>query len=322
MPEPFEIRSEEDLFRALQMVEYGDWPTDQIPLFVDWPRYEITIRGEDFDGGIPTRMLPALNELQRTIRRAYARSVYGSPQRLTKEELRQTQLIIRLEPGSTTISSVLAKVLNVTFENMGGPVRAHTILGVAAIFTLGEVLVAEINAKTEKHEIEYQIAEDVQETRRLEIVAGLALRNIELTQLLADTSRIQGELLKRLDDTDSLSINGEEVVPRAIVTRPVDPQVALVEMGDERVVSVFRILSVDSGGVGRGFRIRVHNMETGEKFRVSVSDDALLPEELEALRQGEWAKTPLQMEIFVERRGSRIRRATLISVEPAPAGKS
>ena len=54
----YEIRSEDDLFEAIERIEAGEWEADGV-LFVDWPRFEITIRGEDFDGGVPTRIMPA-----------------------------------------------------------------------------------------------------------------------------------------------------------------------------------------------------------------------------------------------------------------------
>ena len=90
----------------------------------------------------------------------------------------------------------------------------------------------------------------------------------------------------------------------------------------ERIDSVFRILSVNSGRSGPGFRIRVFNMDTGERFWVSVFEDELQPNELETLKQGEWEKAQVQMEIFAERRNGRIRNATLVSVEPVPAQQS
>ena len=317
MPESFEIGGEEDLLRALEMMESGDWPADQIPLFVDWPLYEIAIEGEDFDGGIPTRVMPALIELQRTMNRAYARSVHGSPRRLNSREARQTQLIIRLEPGSTKFVVALAKLLNVAFENMSGRQRARTIVAVAAILTLGDVRTAEMDAETERLEIEYQVEMDAQETRRLEIVADLVSKNIELTELMTDMTRIQGEWLKRLDTTDRLFINGEE-----IETGDDGPGRTILRTKSEHIVSVFRILSVISGGVGPGFRMRVLNIETGERFRVTVSENTLHPRELATLQQSEWGKAALQMEIVADRRDGKIRRARLLSVKPVPPSQS
>ena len=200
---------------------------------------------------------------------------------------------------------------------MSGRQRARTIVAVAAVLTLGDVRTAEIEAETERLGIEYQIEMDAQETRRLEIVAGLVSRNVELAALTADMIKIQEEWLKRLDDTDRLFINGEEIGAAAEGSGR-----AVRRTENERIVSVFRILSVNSGGVGPGFRMRVLNMETGERFRVSVSENALPPKELETLQQSEWKKATLQMEIVAERRDGRIRRARLLSVKPAPANQS
>ena len=318
MPETFEIAGEEDLFRALQMVEGGNWPADQIPFFVDWPRYEISVEGEDFDGGIPTRVIPALIELQRTMRRAYARSVHGTPRRrLSREETRQTQLIVRLEPGSTKFLVPLANLLNVALERMSGPERVATILLVAAMLSGTAVNVATIRADAEKRESEERIARDAQETRRLEIFAGFFERYVERGELESDRSRIKEEWLKCLDETDRLFINGEEVGTGADRSRRAFPGIE-----PERIVSVFRILSVNSGRSGPGFRIRVFNLDTDERFWVSVFEDELHPKELETLKQGEWEKAQVQMEIIAERRNGRIRSATLVSVELAPADQS
>ena len=99
----------------------------------------------------------------------------------------------------------------------------------------------------------------------------MALRNVELMELSADMARIQGLLLKRLDDTDSLFINGKEVGGATVTIKPVAPRIARQRTESDRIVSVFRILSVDSGRVGRGFRVRVRSIETGEDFSEQVS---------------------------------------------------
>lgn len=131
---------------------------------------------------------------------------------------------------------------------------------------------------------------------------------------MADMTTIHGEWLKRLDNTDRLIINGEE-----IETGDGGSGRLVQRTESERIVSVFRILSVISGGVGPGFRMRVLNLETGERFPVSVSENALRPKELEMLQQSEWGKAALQMEIVSERRDGKIRRARVVSVKPAPA---
>ncbi|MBO9421699.1 hypothetical protein J7481_19485 [Labrenzia sp. R4_2] len=106
------IASEDDLFRILEDIENGeDLLPDDIQ-FDGWPKYRVTIRGEDFDGGVPTRIMPAILALQKGIDDAYAISVYGEVKRLSKEERRKTELVVHLEKGSTSYTSKLWDVFN------------------------------------------------------------------------------------------------------------------------------------------------------------------------------------------------------------------
>ena len=311
MAELFEIHNEEDLFEAIQLVEIGKWPDDLLPLFVDWPRYEITFRGEDFDGGVPTRIMPALLELQRTINRAYARNVYGVERRLAEEDRRRTELIVRLESGSTTFWSNLAPGLNAALGNMTGPQAVMTILGVAAIAVGGYVWIAHINAETSRREIDHRVALSEQETERLGIVASLAERNSEIASYLDDMYRTQDEFLRRLRDQDELVIRGEQLVNGEVAKQIARPH--RHERVEDRLDSVFIILSVDSGRVRDGFRVLVRDTKTREELRVLIPKGTLPPEQIEALQSGEWEKTPLRMNINIERRGNKVLKATLVA---------
>ena len=324
----FEIKGEDDLLSALKMIENGEWTDDLAPCFVDWPQYEISIDGEDFDGGIPTRVIPALEALRRTMNRAYARSVHGSPRRLNSQERRQAQLIIRLEPGSTKFIVALSKLLNAAFQNMNGQQKVQTIVAVAALFALSNVRTAEIEAQTEQLEIraqqleiQKQISDEAQETMRLQVVAGLVSSNSELNaqmqEMNADMMSLQREWLKRLDNTDSLVINGTRIEAKAS-----HPEKIELPPKREQILSNFRILAVDSVEAGQGFRMQVVNVNSGERFRVSVSEQELPHDELETLQHGIWAKAALQMQIDAERRGGKVHWASLLSVQPAPARQS
>ena len=314
MLKSYEIRNEDDLFRALEMIEKGNWPDDQVPHFVNWPHYEIAIEGEDFDGGIPTRVIPALSKLQWTMNRAYARSVHGSARRLNSRERRQAQLIIRLEPGSTKFIVPLPKLLNAAFENMSGAQSVQTIVAVAALLATADVRKADIDAQTDRLEIASQLAIEAHETRRLEVVAGLAAQNAEL---VADMTEVQKEWLKHLDKTDRLFINGDQIGDATY-----EPDVRDSTPANDQISSVFRILSVHSGKIASEFKIGVLNLKTRESIRVSVFENSLPPEELESLRHSLWERAELQLEIAAQRQDGKIRKAKLLSVKPAPKSKS
>ncbi len=318
MAELFEIRNEDDLFRAIDLARDGEWPADLLPRFVDWPRYEITIRGEDFDGGVPTRIMPALLLLQRTINKAYSRSVYGvALRRLSDEDLRRTELIVRLEPGSTKFWSDLAPGLNAALANMTGRQAVITILGVAAIGAGTYMWAAYINEETERRNIEHRVEMSELETRRLGIVAALVEGDEAIASYLDDTHRTQGEFMKRLQDDDRLVIGGEEIVNGEIARQIARPQHP--ERVEDRLDSTFIILSVDSGKIRDGYRVQVRDLRTRQELPVLIPRGTLPAEQIRALQSGEWEKVPLRMNINIERRGSRILRATLISAGLARA---
>ena len=314
MLESYEIRNEDDLFRALEMIEEGDWPADLVPHFVDWPHYEIVIEGEDFDGGIPTRVLPALTKLQWTMNRAFSRSVHGYHRRLNSRERRQAQLIIRLEPGSTKFIVALSKLLNAAFENMSGAQKVQTIVFAAALFAIAVVHKTKVEEQTKRLEFESQLAVEAHETRRLEIFADQASQSAELA---ADMAEFLKELLKRLDKSDRLFINGERIGDTTL-----EPEFHDSTIENYRISSDFRIVSVTSGRVASEFKFGVLNLKTGERLRVSVFEHSLPREDMETLRRSIWDRNTLEMEIAVERRGGKIRYAKLLSVDPAAEDES
>ena len=131
----FEIRRERDLLVAVDALRGDGEAMSEGVRFVEWPRFEVTVRGRAFEGGVPTRVMPAFEELQRAFRRAYARSVYGDERaRLTREDRRRTELVFELADGSTKVVSDLLPVLNVVAGQLSGPASVATVLAIAVIF--------------------------------------------------------------------------------------------------------------------------------------------------------------------------------------------
>lgn len=112
------IRNEKDLYDTINRLREGeDSPHEPYPpgplgflvkkdgastepiRFDGYPRLEITLRGERFDGGVPTRIMPALLQLQRALDKTTAQTLGVT--RLDKNTLRQTEIIVRTESGST-----------------------------------------------------------------------------------------------------------------------------------------------------------------------------------------------------------------------------
>lgn len=311
----FEIRSEDDLFQAIALLEGGEWPDGQIIRFVDWPRYEITIRGEDFDGGVPTRIMPALLKLQSAVNRAYARSIYGTVRRLTQHERKKTELIVRLKPGSTTFQADITEILNAIITevagNMSGPETVTAVLGTAFILAGASVWKTYINAAAKKRDIDYRTRVSEEETKRYQIIGNIAERHSAVTEHLADTNAAQRKLLKSLDRSDRLLVGGEEIVSgelaKLIVRKEREIRV------EDRLDGDYVILSVESGRIHNGFRVRVQDVVSGDDLQIWIPEGTLPSEQIADLQSGEWKKEPLHMQINIERVGERIIKATLIS---------
>ncbi len=316
----FEIRSEDDLFQAIALLDGGEWPNDQEVRFVDWPRYEITIRGEDFDGGLPTRIIPVLLKLQSTVKRAYSRSIYGEVRsRLPYADLKRTELIVCLDPGSTAFTFDLVPVLNHIVETvarkMTGKEITITILGVTAILVGGSVLKTWINAEARQRGIDSPVRLSEQETEQCQILKNMEEQYPDVAEHCADMKATYGELVKRLEGNDRIFIGGEEIVSGSIGKRILQKEQTI--HAREHLDADFMILSLKSGEVHAGFRSRVQDIVSGEIFELFIPQDALSPREIELLQSSEWKKEPRRMRIEVVRAGKPTEKARLISVSPA-----
>lgn len=315
MAKELEIYGEDDLFQAIEMIESGDWPKGQGLHFMDWPRYEITLVGESFDGGIPTRIMPALLNLQRTVDRTYARNLYGTPKRLTRDERKKTELIVRTRPGSTIFESNIAPALNhlatEAIQNMSGLQTLIAILAIAAVIGCNSMWKEYIRYLAQKKDLDYKMQMSEEETKRYQIIENLAARHASVAEHIADTNSTQGEFMKRLEEEDRLLVSGETIVDGDTAKKLRRPE--RQSLVNDRLDGIFTILSVESGHVRDGFRVRVRNRETRDELIVHIPEDTLPAEQIADLQNGEWMKTPLNMKINVERSGKRIRKAVLIS---------
>lgn len=309
------IASEADLIVALEEAIDRQIAEDKLTIeFVDWPRFEVTIRGEDFHGGVPTRLMPSLLKLQRDVDNAYARLIYGAPQRLTIQERRKTELIVRLQAGrSTTFISELAPILNniapQVLSKMDGTQTLIGILGIAAIFAGGYSWKQYLNTKLEAKQFDHRVEMSKEETRRAEVIAKASSRSSIVRDQAQDNQQTQEMFLKRLDPKDELVIGDTPVIngdmAREVVRRPRTPAVESRRDGE------FIILTVESGQI-KGYRLKVQDRASGEELTVQVPEGTLSAEQITTLQRGEWGKKSLKMQLNTRLSGGRLVEATLI----------
>jgi hypothetical protein len=311
-----EIHNEDDLFAALERLAVGGTDLEGLEVeFVGWPTFEITIRGEKFDGGVPTRIMPALLALQKQMDTAYANLKYGDDRRLSKDERRQTELVVRFEAGrSTTFLSELWPILNSMAQQavakMDGTQDLIAILAIAGMTTAGFAWKVYLNSRIEQKKLGNSIELSREETRRSEILASAIGKSHSATAQLIHNQAFQNEVLKRLAPEDQLVLGDIPVIDGESAHEIVRKQRSGTV--ESRMDGNFYILSVDSGLVRGGFRLKVTDIETGEDLLVSVPEGTLTSEQIGTLQSGEWGKKPLTMKLNIKKSGERVIGATLI----------
>ncbi|TNC94028.1 MAG: hypothetical protein FD119_3521 [Stygiobacter sp.] len=120
----------------------------------------------------------------------------------------------------------------------------------------------------------------------------------------------RGTLLKRLAPEDQLVLDSESIIDGDTARKAVRRLRA--EPVEARPDGQFIILTVESGVIRGGFRIRVRNTANSQEFTVKVPEGTLSEDQVETLQDGEWGKRPLMMRLNVKKSGERITEATLI----------
>ena len=198
-----EIQSEDDLFELIKKFQAGELDPSEKLHFDGWPRYEITLRGKDFDGSIPTRIIPALTTLQTEINHGYARCIYGKAKSLNKEEKKKAELIVHLKPGSVRLDPNLWYTLNklvssLPVEKMTGNQVFELLIALATAGSL--IWIKFFSVRDRRHARK-------QNTERLQILAGLESGHPLVTGQNMDSEATITQLLKALDNEDELTVN-------------------------------------------------------------------------------------------------------------------
>lgn len=312
------VRNDRDFNAVVELVlNRRDSELEQGILFVDWPRYEITIQGPDFDGGIPTRIMPAFMEIQRVLNRAYARRIYGDEgRRLSLEDRMETNIVVWLRSGqSTKFGADVTEALNTMASKMSGGQSLAAVIVVAGMLAGVMGYKFYLTHQSRASELEVQKVMTAEETKRFEQLNRLIESNLDARASLRDLNRAHHRLSQALRDSDRVLL-GSDVEPLSGSDARRLSRVVRHERVHERLVGSFRIETLYSGGVSSGYRARLRDVETGQVFnRVTIPEGALSTGQVEDLQNSEWNKSPLKMAIDVYRVGDRVVEVSLAEAE-------
>ena len=294
--------------KIISRIKRGDWDESQEISFDNYPRFEVTLVGERFDGGVPTRIMPALLELQRTIDKSTI-EIMGV-KRLDAQMLRRTEIVVRVQSGSSSFVADLSPVLNTLVGQMTGIQSLSAILGLGFIFggTLafkyylrhrGEVHKQDLKHGERLKRLDYELELSAEETKRMEIVSSLKQDSPLTEQIFKHQDRVYSTLLNKLEAKDELAIHGTKLVNgaagRVLARKPKEERV------EDRLDGTYIIIDVASGNVSDGYRATVCEVDTGEELRLEIPGGTLTEDQVEQLQEGEWEKAAANADQFTAR---------------------
>lgn len=328
----FEIHDEKDLHRAIRSVWFGHTEvrrgrpasgsyTAEIPIdeigFVGWPRLDITVCGDNFRGGIPARVMPALYKYQLMLDRVYARAIGADARGLTLLDRKRIELIVGLEPGSTSIGSDVSAVLNSILEllkyvtNLSARQAALGVL-IAALAMAPDVVKTHMREKTERLRMDHEARMGEQQLELVRLVAEISRGPKHLRAPLDDAAQAHNALLGCLDDSDQLYVDGEYVLSGQDVRR--SPRKRRRAPLRERLEAEYLVLSVYAPRSRRGARVEVRDLETDVELTLDIDLDTFSDDTISDLLRARHASKPLPMKVDVFAKGEQIVRATLVSI--------
>ena len=339
--EIFKIASEEDALALLERALAGEFLEGDFPLvaFDNWPVVDVYLPNTPVDASITPTMMAAFIELQEAVYRAHKliNADTGSLRTLTKSEREAYEFRVTVRPGS---SGYLADLAGVITKIGTGAVAKMTPEGIV-IVALGTALIiggtfcwkawlksradirkAEIEAETEQQKSQLDQAERLRffeviekqtasSERGLNMLAQAMQKVPVLGDIEAATEPARMRLVKAVSDEKGGSIAGVHLDPgtAAEVTHT-----KRSESVEERIVGNFKVAKVDTT-VPDGFRVTL-SRDGQDDVVASVLDIMRSEQQRSLLKDAEWSKKPIFVEITARRLRSRIVDAVIEDVRP------
>lgn len=318
---PIIIRSEEEAWAALEAALDGRLQDVQHVQFDGWPQFKLDVRGHDWHSTVPTRIMPALLDVQRDLHRAYTSLRYDEAnlRRLRNEERDTLEVVVKVEKGSSAFSAdlwdQLTELAKVAIGRMNGTEATITVLGVALAIAAPVMWKAWLHSRVK----EKQIAANLERERadlasrvemskleqdRLALMARVLAAHPVVQAVQEDANATANQLLKASRPGDVLERGGVQLAAHEAQ--------ALVQPERERakeleLQGVFRILG-NRTDQGDGFRITVQRDGDDESFNAHVPM-ALAHDQKALIQRAEWSKGRVSLWIAAERLRETIVRA-------------
>lgn len=317
------IKNEQEAWEALQLALAGQISETAQVSFEGWPVFRLTIKGDDFDGSIPTRVMPPILELQKEIHRIYCRAKYQTDdtRSLKQEERDQLELVVDIQKGSTEFITDMAKALNeiIKSSNMNGKQVLILLVSIGAMITSTVGWKDWLQTKERLHGQEITVKMSQEETQRLELVTKALSEQPELKKAQESLDDFKSDLSKKLKPEDKINVAGEAVIDGARAAEIVPtPRVTAQEI---RIDGEFEINEVKfPKQFGGSYRFAVTRVLDAKQIMVDAAPGVLSEQQIIILKDGAFGIKRVLMEINARQGRSGITGANLVSISwPAKA---
>ena len=322
------INNEDDAWFWLKKALNDDLEIDQ-PIrlkFDGWPSIDQHFRGHDFDSSIPTRIMPSMLQAQKEINRIYSQIHYNEKtlRKLTVEDRERLELTVRVKEGSskydTNLADTFSELANSAIKNMESKHILTVLISAALIWGSCVSWKAWMTSQQETHAKEidskHAITMSSLEKDKMALLAKAQEVYPSIREFTNNANRVRNDSLHQLKPSDSFTTQGLGIdisgdYAAQITEKP------RAQSTEHRIDGEFIIQSVISGET-KGFKLKVKRVIDGKMITVSIPDGTLSYDQSLVLRNNEWAKKPILMEINAKILRDEVSSATLVSVKNIP----
>ena len=266
---------------------------------------------------MPSRIVSDILTIPRSINKVYSYVSHGYfVQRLSTDELDETELPVLIESGSGRFISDLVSTFNSILSRSIDHKSRLMVLCIVALIGSAKMWGLYLEYKTDLETREHYLQMSKQETERLDMIREILLDRPEYQDIVDSMFDTVERTSRRLDDDDVIRSGGRTIL-RGYDAKEIARHAYRTTRG-EQVASMFSILSVSSGSRSDDFGVLVRDIQTGEKYRIIVPQRDKLYRQQRTIRRAEWEKSPIWLRIQVIEERPRVSRAALIDIRRRP----
>lgn len=327
-PHPIIIKSENDAFDFLKRALASEFEDDHRTLdFQNWPVLTIRLTGEGYDSTITSDMAESLVELQHAMNRTYARALKGRGKAnlLTNEQRQEIKFKAKVEKGSSLVSVEMGDFANALTTALAGKMDGtqQVVTAVLLAITAGGVLsfrsFLKHRSDDKKVELDTQsrIAMSAEETKRMAIM-GQAMqsvqsshqgRQIALTQ--EDFDDVRHTIVKSVGDAKSISVQGIDLTREEAKTIASTPR---LRAEDIQLNGNYTIQKID-WSKEQEVTMAVFRTDDSLQFTARLNISTLSAEQKGMLKDSEWSRVHLHLQINATRLRGEITTANIVGVD-------